>query len=104
MTKGSDPVLRRTVHVRRGEKEVQVVVEVGPVYEVEEGYWCCDYKCGDLYGDKPTHIAGEDGIQALQLCLRFLDLTFSGAAEDGVWEVWWNEPGDHGGFGVEKPS
>jgi hypothetical protein len=65
-----------------------------------DGKWLCawsiDYLCerGVAFGVDP--------IDAFIACLKIIGLFISGTESDGT-KVWWEKPGDNGGFPIINP-
>jgi hypothetical protein len=98
MEKSFDFCLKRQINIRSGDDVIQGCISVGGIYKIpSHDHWGCNWT---LSGARITRdpdqgvIYGEDALQALALCIQFLNKLIRDAAADGL-QIWWLEEGDH---------
>jgi hypothetical protein len=88
--------MTRQLHMVIAGAEVNAVVRIGPTEPDNVAGWRChwaiDHVC--LKGGK---FRGRDELDAFSRCYKFVNQLLRGSEDDGL-VVWWQEPGDHGGF------
>ena len=91
--------LERKLHFVRNGKTSEGWVKIGPIEEIENGFWACRYSIS-VIDEKGGVSRGVDALDALGRCLRSLRNLIEGSEKDGFCKVWWLEEGDQGLIGV----
>lgn len=89
-------ILNRVLNYRHGDVTQKILLEFeGPLFDEEYG-WHCQWKCEKIH-PRPLKIPGQDEIGALYYCLTAIGHFISEMQKMGR-EVWYEDPGDFGGF------
>lgn len=75
---------------------VQGKVSIGDIFQDREGRWRCAWSISYI-SPETNSIIGDDALSAFVRTLDFVRQLIRGSEEDGL-QVWWKQPGDHGGF------
>jgi hypothetical protein len=87
--------IRRTLTIQKDGKEPEYCdIQIVPGLW-DDGYGKCVAHCPALF-KWPATITGEDSLQALHLCLSFIDKEFASLAHHTGLQVWWIKKGDNG--------
>lgn len=65
-------------------------------FDESKAMWACQWSM-DIVHPNRANVLGEDPMDAVSLCLRFLGTLIRGHENDG-WRIHWLVEGDHGGF------
>jgi hypothetical protein len=85
-------VFVRDITVRHGEKITPGRITIGGVDRDEHGTWRCHWSVTPLYA-RGGVTYGEDPLQALTLCIEFVDSIIQSAQSNSV-AAWWLTEGD----------
>ena len=66
------------------------------VFVKERNQWGCFWFIDNIHTAR-SKIYGDDPLHALTACLDFVSTFIRGTELDG-WTIFWQKPGDHGGF------
>jgi hypothetical protein len=88
--------LERELHFSSANTTVTASVSVGGIVQ-ETDCFACQYDFPIILS-KPGRIYGEDPLHALSLCLKHIRALIDNESADDNMDIWWLEPGDHGGF------
>ena len=89
---------RRDLKFRlRGEIE-EGQLFIGDVRKQEDGQWVCYWSLSFVHPELGKHY-GNDALDSMYKCIRFVGGLIRGSEEDGL-QVWWRFEGDHAGFDV----
>lgn len=90
---------RREVSFRiRGEEE-RGELFVGELEERPDGTWLCHWSLTHVHPERGAQV-GDDPLDAIYQCLRFVEELIKGSEQDGL-IIWWRFRGDHAGFDFE---
>ena len=79
--------VRRKLHFSFRGKHRTGFVTIGSIFQKSNGVWACRCRIAVIL-HRAANTYGEDPLQALTLCLKFVRDLIRGSEEDG-WEIWW---------------
>jgi hypothetical protein len=87
----------RELHFDKGSETKTGIVRISGIRQIDNTS-ACEFHIPYLLKQKQRSIYGEDSLQAIMLCLRFVRSVIDTAEQVDGMSIWWTEPGDHGGF------
>lgn len=89
--------LIREITFRKDDKQSPGEIMIGGIeWDEEKDVWGCKCRITFLHDDV-IRLHQVDAMGALRACFKFISGLIASAEKDGV-EIWWLEPGDHGGL------
>ena len=85
-------------HIEGEEKEGELFV--GDVKARPDGTWLCHWSMSYVHPEIGMQV-GDDPLDAIYHCIRFIEKLIRGSEEDGL-QIRWRFAGDHGGFDFDE--